>query len=125
MENFYQDRTIKSPLIKGDCRTGEILIHGRSYPENAVEFYGPFLAWFEELKSQNLEAIRLRFDLEYFNTSSAGILFDFIEKVASFRENTDVKITWCYEEDDLEMAVKGKSLQANFEDLFILEEKKV
>ena len=26
-------------MISGNCKTGEILIQGRSYPENAVDFY--------------------------------------------------------------------------------------
>jgi len=125
MENFHLDKTIKSPLIKGDCRTGDILIHGRSYPENAVEFYHDFLLWFNELKSENLPQIRFTVDMEYFNTSSAGILFDFIEKIAEYSETADVKITWRYEADDYEMASKGKSLKEAFGDLFILEEKEV
>lgn len=123
ISNFYIEKTIKSPLIEGDVRTGEIIIQGRSYPENAVEFYEPFLNWFEELKSLNLSSIKFTVDMEYFNTSTAGILFDFIDKIAQYNTEANVLIIWVYESDDYEMVSKGKSLKEHFGDLFQLQVK--
>lgn len=123
ISNFYIEKTIKSPLIQGDITTGEIIIQGRSYPENAAEFYEPFLKWFEELKSQNLSSIKFTVDMEYFNTSTAGILFDFIDKIAEYNIEANVLIIWVYESDDYEMISKGKSLKEHFGDLFQLQEK--
>ena len=110
-------------MIKGDCKTGEILIQGRSYPENAVDFYQPFLTWFDELKNQQLSSTKFTVDMEYFNTSSAGILFDFIEKVAEYSKEAKVQIVWMYEADDYEMIAKGKSLKEHFGELFELRKK--
>ncbi|MFT4600881.1 MAG: hypothetical protein ACI857_001058 [Arenicella sp.] len=124
MENYYLAKSIKSPLIKGNVVSGEIIIQGRSYPENAVEFYKDFLEWFVELKSLNLPSIKCTVDMEYFNTSTAGILFDFIGKVAEYSTHSNVQIVWVYEADDYEMVSKGRSLKETFGDLFILEEKK-
>lgn len=123
MDLYHLERTVKSPLIKGNPENGEILIQGRSYPENAVEFYRPFLDWFDTLKNENPESISFTMDMEYFNTSTAGIVYDLITTISELQSSCKVRIIWRFEPDDHDMSSKGKSLKDHFGELFVLDEK--
>jgi SiaC family regulatory phosphoprotein len=121
MEGFYTDRTIKSPLIKGNLENGEILIQGRSYPESALEFYRPFREWLTEFLLTEPNSISFTMDMEYFNTSTDGVLFEIIISISEMHEKSDVQIIWKYETDDIDMLNKGQSLKQHFGDIIILD----
>lgn len=65
------DASAKTPQIDMNSHTGELLISGRSIPENAVAIYDPIYRWVEEYKKNPKQITNLRLNLEYFNTSSS------------------------------------------------------
>lgn len=96
------ENTDRSPLItiEGD----ELTLRGRSYMDNAVEFYRNLIARVGGMKFEKLDVV---VDLEYFNTSSSKCLlelFHSFEKIA--HDGRPVRVFWYHSPDcpDLEEA---------------------
>lgn len=67
---LYIEATRKTPEIHFDPRNGQLVLKGKSIPENATRTYEPAISWLKEyIKSPNQET-NLHFDLMYFNTAS-------------------------------------------------------
>jgi hypothetical protein len=76
---------------------GEMILKGRSLPENPASFYEPILIWASDYE---LDSILLTFKMEYLNTASSKQIFELLRR---FIQNTKVKklnIHWYYEEGD-------------------------
>ncbi len=68
--NLIIERTQKTPQIELSYSTGELLMDGKSFPENAGKVYEPVLNWVSRYIQQPKPVTNLRLSLEYFNTSS-------------------------------------------------------
>ncbi len=104
VESIIHEGTLKTPEIKVNSESGEIIIRGRSNPENSAEFYKPLLSWFDEYikKPANMTDIHIR--LEHFNTSSSKCILDVLKRIKTLKENGhQYMINWYYEDDDEEM----------------------
>ncbi|MCT4582482.1 MAG: DUF1987 domain-containing protein [Flavobacteriales bacterium] len=110
MENLSIEKTIKTPKIFFDYQKGELLIEGISIPENTVDFYKDVLKWVESYQENPKPKTELVLKLEYFNTSTSVVLLN-IFKLFSQIQNSDLKIVWFYEEDDVEMEEVGEDYQ--------------
>ncbi|MBN1598897.1 MAG: DUF1987 domain-containing protein [Bacteroidales bacterium] len=96
MEKLLREPTPYSPYV--DFRENGILImKGRAFPENALEFFGPLILFTEELE---VERIVLDLDLEYFNTASAKKLLDLMKAADGNSKVNNVIINWRFEEGD-------------------------
>ena len=69
--NLIIERTQKTPQIELNYSTGELLMDGKSIPENAGKVYEPVLNWVNRYIQQPKPVTNLRLSLEYFNTSSS------------------------------------------------------
>lgn len=100
MEDLLISATKSTPAIifRAD---GHLFMQGESYPEHAVRFYGPVLAWIREfLENQDLP-MRMTLDIVYFNSSSSKILmnlFDLLEEAAS--GGKELTVIWRYHEEN-------------------------
>ncbi len=115
MENFVIEATKHSPLVSGNCGTGEILISGRSIPENATNFYRPFLVWIDEYKRNPHPKTHLTFYLDYLNSISQKVVYDILESLNDISNNNELIVFWKYDEDDEEILDEGKVFQSRFE----------
>lgn len=95
-------KTTRTPQIDFDFVNHRFVIAGESYPEDVAAFYGPLLQriaeYFDGLTGAT---ISFRFELIYFNSSTAKIvmeLFEAIEEAAVC--GNKVTITWVYEAGD-------------------------
>lgn len=71
IKNIYIERTLKTPQIDFNQFTGELILFGKSIPENAAKIYEPLLAWINDYIKSPRKTTNLRLNLEYFNTSSS------------------------------------------------------
>ncbi len=110
MENLRVDKTIKTPNIQFDYQAGELLIEGISIPENTVDFYKEVLDWVTNYQKKPQPQTNLILKLEYFNTSTSVVLLNLF-KMFSQIENSELKIVWYYEKDDVEMEEVGEDYQ--------------
>jgi len=51
--------------------TGNLILSGRSIPENATELYDPLYKWINQYILTPCQVTNLRLNLEYFNTASS------------------------------------------------------
>lgn len=71
LKNLFKDPTEKTPQIDFNYLTGELILSGRSIPENATEIFSPLLQWIDEYAGNARQTTNLRLNLEYFNTASS------------------------------------------------------
>ncbi len=103
----------KTPTVKFNFQNGELLISGRSIPENSVEFYEPIIQWLEEYKASNGGGLKVDIKLEYFNTSSSKCILDLFKKLEELNEvKKAIAIQWYFEADDEDMEEAGQDFQA-------------
>jgi hypothetical protein len=118
-------KTARTPQIDFDFASNRFVIAGESYPEDVSAFYGPLLktitAYFVGLSDA---AISFRFELIYFNSSTAKIvmeLFEALEEAAV--SGNQVVITWVYEAGDDNIKELGEEFAEELSDAkFMLEE---
>jgi hypothetical protein len=71
IQRLIIEQTPNTPEVNLDHLTGELILSGRSIPENAGKLYEPVMNWVTEYILNARPTTNLRFDLEYFNTASS------------------------------------------------------
>ncbi len=100
--------SFKTPEIRYSPENNDLLISGKSIPENHNAFFEPVFEWLQEFKTNPPEKTSINMQLEYFNTSSSKAflkMFKALEKVKL--RNKNIEVNWYYEEDDLDMKECG------------------
>ena len=123
MKNLVITKTKKTPEIIFKT-SGELMIKGRSLPEDVISFYKPVLTWLEDFKLTSPEKITLSIDFSYLSTSTARITLEIIRTINSI-ENSNTTINWMYEEEDTDMREQGEILQTSVKKSFEFLEKKL
>ncbi len=62
--------TGKTPHVEFNHRTGQMVLEGRSIPENAESFYLPIQSWIREYLKSPCQSTNLHLKLEYLNAAS-------------------------------------------------------
>jgi hypothetical protein len=71
LKPIFIESTVKTPQVDFNHLTGELILAGKSIPENATETYGPVFEWVSEYVKHARPTTNLRLNLEYFNTASS------------------------------------------------------
>lgn len=71
IEELIIEGTQKTPHIDLNPVTGDLIITGKSIPENAAKVYEPVLNWAEKYIQNPRPTTNIRLNLEYFNTASS------------------------------------------------------
>lgn len=91
----------KKPDINLNGQSGKLEISGRSIPEHAGKFYIPILDWITDYLKNPAAETEIRYELEYYNSSSKRYLLDILEQFNDLAESgKKVTFDWIYEEDD-------------------------
>lgn len=113
MEELNIEGTPKTPTIRFDMKSGEMLIKGRSIPENSIEFYKPLTEALDSYTDSPQPETKVNIQLEYFNTSSSKCILDVFKKLEKINAGgSKVIINWHYEEDDEDMLEAGEDYEA-------------
>ena len=83
LSSVFIESTAKTPQIDFNHLTGELILSGRSIPENAGKLYENVLDWVSEYVKRPRHTTNLRFNLEYFNTSSSIWLAKIVRALCS------------------------------------------
>lgn len=112
MKKLHIKKTVKTPEILCSPMDGNLLIEGRSIPENSIEFYQPLFDWLDDFVDNPSTDLELNVKLEYFNTSSSKCLVEVFRKLEQVSpDQHTVKINWYYEEDDEDMEDSGRDFK--------------
>lgn len=105
LTNFSIDATTKTPLIELNNLTGEMILSGKSIPENAAKLYEPALNWVNKYIINSKPVTNLRLNLEYFNTASSIWISKIIKSLTQISNPDNLLIVHLYvpleEYDDL------------------------
>ena len=71
INNIFFEPTDKTPMIDFNQLTGDLILSGRSIPENAAKVYEPVHIWVQDYIKNPCAITNLRLNLEYFNTASS------------------------------------------------------
>jgi hypothetical protein len=88
LKNIFIEPTEKTPQIDFNYLTGDLILAGRSIPENATEIYEPVHNWVSEYIKNARQTTNLRLNLEYFNTASSIWLAKIVKSLSKI-ENPD------------------------------------
>ncbi len=110
MEAIRIAETHFSPEVNLDKERSRFEFFGKSFPEDAKEFFNPIIAWFEQyVVNPNRETIVV-FKLEYFNTASSKKIVDLLNVLKEIhRQKKSIIINWYYKSDDEDMLETGET----------------
>jgi len=119
MKSFTHRATELTPEIILAPAENRFVISGKSAPEDVRGLYYPVVEWMEafaaEVKNGNnftdSNPLRLKLDLEYFNSSSAKFLLDVLNILSALNdEGIPVEVEWHYDEEDVDLCEAGEDL---------------
>ena len=70
LKGIYVEGTRITPKIEFTHIIGELILEGRSIPENTAKVYEPLLVWINEYVKSPCSTTNLHLKLEYFNSAS-------------------------------------------------------
>lgn len=101
-----------TPHIILDVDANNILIEGKSFPEDSKEFYRPVIEWMDELKTTSPPKINICFNLFYLSSSSIISIKQFLMKAVEIANGgAQITIVWSYDEDDDDIKKTGEDYQ--------------
>lgn len=77
----------KTPQVDFNPYNGELILSGKSIPENAAGFYETLTAWIHEYAKKPRLTTNLRLNLEYFNSSSSIWLARIVKSLCTVKKN--------------------------------------
>jgi len=118
MEIFVHKGDDMTPDILLDHENDQFIIKGESRPENARKFFEPISTWFQAaFKHYNAHGItspkKLTINLDYFNSTSAKLLFDMLMMISSEGKEKGIafEIEWHHHQLDDDMLESGQELE--------------
>jgi hypothetical protein len=101
MENIEIQPTATTPRISFRPLEGYFEISVKSLPENSYDFFQPLLEYVEAYAEKPVDATKLVFKLQYFNTSSTSHFLRMIKKFEKIHSaGKNVEVHWFYDEED-------------------------
>lgn len=88
--------TEKTPMIDFNNLTGELVLSGRSIPENAAKVYEPLLSWTQDYISDARTTTNFRLNLEYLNTSSSLWISKIVKTLCGIKNKENVLLVHLY-----------------------------
>jgi hypothetical protein len=104
MESLVIHETFKTPAIIF-MTDGNLIIKGKSIPENVYRIYSPAISWIEKF---NAEDITLQIDLEYINSASKMMLMEVFRTIESNKNIKSIVVNWYYDAEDEDHFEMGK-----------------
>lgn len=96
MDNINVKATSNTPLADFNLN-GILKLEGRSFPENASEFYDPLIDFIAELKTPY---VSFDINLEYINTASSEKMLFLLNALDKNEDIGSAQVNWYYEEGD-------------------------
>ena len=116
MENLLIEKTKYTMAVNFNKDTGIMEMEGSSYPENALDFFGPIISWIKNYIQEIKKEIVMNIRLNYLNTSSTKCILDIFEILEQYHNSGGkVKINWYYAEDDEDIMETGEELGEDFD----------
>ncbi len=101
MEKWTIEPTDRSPRVILDRQDSVLLLEGRSYPEEGMDFFDPILVRFRSIQESDNPIRVIHIRLEYYNSATTKAIADLLTALElSARRGNEAKVLWEYEADD-------------------------
>jgi len=94
--NLFVEQTTKTPQVDLNQYNGELILFGKSIPENAAKVYEPILNWVSQYILNAKPTTNFRLNLEYFNTSSSIWLVKILKVLIQIKDPDYVLLIHLY-----------------------------
>jgi hypothetical protein len=94
--NLFVEQTSKTPQVDLNQFSGELILYGKSIPENAAKVYEPVLNWVTAYVQNPRPTTNFRINLEYFNTSSSIWIVKILKVLIKIKDPDYVLILHIY-----------------------------
>ena len=114
MNSLKIEATTFTPEISFNIDNNTLSFLKVSKPANAIEFYKPvfeFIDHFEKtkVKSKVVNELIVDFKFDYFNTATAKIIYELLEKFKKIRkQGVGIIINWYYHPEDEDLLEEGE-----------------
>jgi hypothetical protein len=113
--NLFIEQTQKTPQIDLNQYNGELILYGKSIPENAAKVYEPVMNWVTQYVLNPKPTTNFRVNLEYFNTSSTLWLVKILKVLIQIKDPDFVLILHLYiPQDDFDEMEQSGDLKDAF-----------
>ncbi len=96
LQSLILENTPKTPQIDLNKFTGDLILSGRSIPENAAKLYEPVLTWVNEYINNPRPTTNFRINLEYYNSASSIWLAKILKALSRIDKEDYVLIIHLY-----------------------------
>jgi len=96
LKNILIEGTAKTPQVDFNHLTGDLILAGRSIPENATKLYDPLFKWINEYVLNPRQTTNLRLNLEYFNTATSIWLAKIVKSLSRMQNPENVLFIHLY-----------------------------
>lgn len=103
MDSLYIKQSDSTLEVDFNPVTGVLCMRGESYPENALKFFAPVLAWINDYLAGlgAGDSVTVDMDIIYFNSSSSKVLMNIFDSFDSAaRRGVVVSILWRHHEEN-------------------------
>lgn len=107
MESLLIEATKKTPEVKFYA-DGNLLLKGRSIPEDPAKFYDVLYNWVVSYAAHPQKLTNVNVELEYFNSGTSKSLLHILRALVNIKSpDNDVKVKWYYESGDDDIYERG------------------
>jgi len=96
LKNIFIEGTGKTPQVDFNYLTGDLILSGRSIPENATEVFDPLYKWVSEYTKNPRQTTNFRLNLEYFNTASSIWLAKMVKALSRIPDPESILLIHLY-----------------------------
>lgn len=101
MEDLYLKKTFNSPEVEFVSSSGELIIEGRSIPEDPGEFFERLINWMRDYFLNPAGDTVMNIKLEYINSGSSKYMLELLRILKiNHDDGKRVLVKWYYEEGD-------------------------
>jgi hypothetical protein len=86
INHIFTEGTSKTPQVDFNHHSGDLILSGRSIPENAAKIYEPLLLWINDYIKSPRKLTNLRLHLDYFNSASTIWIAKLIKALGKIEE---------------------------------------
>ncbi|MDZ4750769.1 MAG: DUF1987 domain-containing protein [Flavobacteriales bacterium] len=106
--DLHISKSDDTPEIISEIDKGHLHISGRSFPENAYQFYIPLLTWVKEFVDEHpKKPLEIQFELDYFNSSSGRFILEMLTIFEQQDPRSHYRVKWLVDAHDELMIEKG------------------
>lgn len=101
MNDLYLKKTFNSPEVSFIASRGELLVEGRSIPEDPGDFFDRLILWLNDYFLDPAEQTVMNIKLEYINSGSSKYMLELLRILkVNHEKGRNILVKWYYEEGD-------------------------